>query len=205
MSQWLIAGKTKFGVYEAMDIMKAEPAECDDEGRDRWIEFLKKEGRWNDEVCGARPIASVNVDGGGMMMIGEPDVAWEANGCKFETPMRQVRDLLELFKRRILKPVEAFPSCGGFGGFHRKYFFALKTMQDSIPLLEKLADESDKKVEEIEKKLQAALNACPNAVSVRPCSCASGRQYGDCCGKAVESAEHKEMRRGINAGEIQKN
>jgi len=202
---WFVGAHGVEGVFEAMDIMKCDPAECDDEGKDRWVEFLKKNGRWDDAKCSAEKTDSVFLDGGGMVMIKEAKVAWEANGCKFETYARQIPILLGTFKRILGRPVPEFPSCTGFGGFCRKYFFSLKTVTDSIPILERLAVETDEDRLKTEGELQDALNRTPNATSVRTCSCDSGRQYADCCGKGTESPEQNSLRRGITMNQVEKN
>lgn len=196
MSAWYIGSKEVSGVYAARSSMKCDPAECDDLGKELLVEFLKSEGRWNDEVCGAEEREYIYVDGGGMVRLNEPEVAWEANGCKIKTRVRVLPFLISRFED--LKPVPEIPRLVGFGGFCRQYFLSPKTVEGSLETMRRLLKGTESLRQEVEMDIHKTLNEHGNAASLRKCGCMSGKMYGDCCGKFIESKEHRELRRAID-------
>lgn len=196
MGTWFVGAKSIEKIYPAEEAMRSYPAECDDLGKDRWVAFLRSEGRWDDESCGVLEHPKIFFDGGGMIHRNEPLLSWEANNCRMKTYVRQLPFLLEEFQH--LKLVEAFPDVVGFGGFCRKYFLSPKTVTQSIKDMKRLLRGTESLRQELEMDMHKALNKTVHAASLRKCGCMSGKMYGDCCGKHIESREHRDRRKAIS-------
>lgn len=195
MATWWLASKiesTEY-VYKALDVMKCDPIETDDFGKDVTIAWLKSQSRWDDEINGALPLEAIFFDGGGCVRVGEPKVTWEANGCKMKTRVTHLPFTLDAFK--ALKEHKHLKGCVSFGGFHRVYILSLKTIHDSIEVMERLLRGTESLRQELEIDMQKTMNQSEHAFSVRKCGCMSGNLYVECCGKAVESERHKEIRK----------
>lgn len=200
MPAWFVGAASNELVYEAEDVMKKYPAECDDEGKDKWIAFLKANGRWKDGVVSAQPSDYIMLDGGGCVGTKEPKVGWEANGCPIKTYVRHLPFTLEMFKR--LEPKDPkLPGIVGFGGFCRVYLFSTKTIEESIPQMERLLKGTESLRQELEMDMQNMFNRSPHTASARKCGCMSGLQYAECCGKFIETPEHKEKRELMKHGQ----
>lgn len=199
MGTWFIGAREITGVYAAKDVMKSWPAECDDEVKDSWVAFLKANGRWKEGVTEAIPHDAIWFDGGGTISTKEPLVSWEANGCKMKTYVRHLPFVLAAF--RGLKPVVALPGIVGLGGFCRKYFLSPKTASDSIETMERLLRGTESLRQELEADLQRVFNEIPGQASARKCGCMSGLMYGDCCGKFIETQEHRDNRKVITGSQ----
>lgn len=197
MSAWWIGSKIEDAqhIHDALDVMKCNPVEADDHGKETVIAFFKAHGRWNEEINGVLPLDAIRFDGGGAIRNEEPWVGWEANGCKMKTRVTHLPFTLEVFRNSKLD--KKLPGCVTFGGFCRSYVIAHKTVQDSIEVMERLLRGTESLRQELEMDFQKTFNEIPRAASVRRCGCLSGLQYADCCGKFIESAGHKELRKAI--------
>jgi hypothetical protein len=193
MGAWFVGAKLLELVYQAEDVMKSWPADCDEVGKDFWVAFLKGRGRWNDEFMAAQSTDHLFFDGGGSICQDEPKVGWEANGCTMKTYVRHLPFTLATF--RDLRPLEDFPAVTGFGGFCRRYILTPKTVAESMPIMERLLKGTESLRQELERDLQRTFNATTHGFSARKCGCLSGKMYGDCCGKSIETPAHREMRK----------
>lgn len=185
-------------IYQALEVMRRDPAECDEAGKDAWVAFLQKHGCWKEGVTAAQPMDEIDLDLGGMVRVGDPTVSWEANGCKMRTKVRQLPFILDIFS--TYKEAKNLPGFLAFGGFHRVYILSVKTTQESIADLERLVRGTESLRQELEIDFQKAIDSTMaltggRAVSARKCGCLSGLVYGDCCGKAVELPEAKALRK----------
>lgn len=197
MGQWWVCAKQDDGksIRDAMDIMKCNPVWADDRGRDVVIEFFKGSQRWNPEVNGFAPVEAIMFDGGGCVRQNEPKVSWEANGCKMRTFVTHLPFLLDTFRKITEDP--KLPGCVTFNGFARHYVLTLETVRDSLQNMESLLRGTESLRQELEIETQRIFNESPNVASVRKCGCMSGKAYGDCCGKHVETQEHRQRRGSI--------
>lgn len=197
MPAWFIGAKTREQIYEAEDVMKKVPAECDDFGKDAYIAFLKSEGRWSDACCEAQKSEGIWFDGGGAIGVQEATVTWDANGCPMKTYVRQLPFLLDTMRHLKVKD-EKLPGCVGLGGWMRIYIFSQATRDAAIVALEKLVKEHEAERQRAEAEMQDVMNQAIHGASVRKCGCMSGLMYVECCGKGIESDGHRELRRGIS-------
>lgn len=186
-------------LYDALDVMKTgDTIEADDVGRDVFIGFLKSKDRWKEGLCGFHATDSIFLDGGGMIMVDEPKISWEANGCKLETYVQQLPFAVDLLKQLLKKERDPnLPGVVGFRGFCRIYVMGEKTVTDAIAAAERLTKETEAQRKELERKNQEFMNTVSHSVSMRPCSCLSGKLYVECCGKGTEGEAHKQIRQGI--------
>jgi hypothetical protein len=197
MTAWFVGAKTNDLVYPAQDAMKKDPAECDDCGRDAWVSFLKSEGRWNEVVCAALPIDAIWFDGGGCIAQDEPLVKWEANGCHMKTYVRHLPFTLDVFRGLKVRDAK-LPGCVGFTGFCRVYVLSDKTRLESVEVMESLLKGTESLRQELELDQQKLFNGMSHGFSARKCGCLSGKMYVECCGKFIESKEHKKTREALS-------
>lgn len=193
MASWFIGAIINELVYQAEDVMKRLPVEADDFGKDTWVAFLKREGCWDDRVCAASVIDAVWLDGGGCVRANEPTVSWKANGCTMKTYVRHLPFALDVLKElRAEDPNIA--GCLGFRGFARIYLFSIQTRDEAILEMERLLKGTESLRQELEMDMQEMFNKNVHVFSARKCGCLSGKMYVDCCGKHVESPDHKDRR-----------
>ena len=196
MGTWWIGSKEEQNYAQLMDAMRAmkigDTIECDDLGKEQYIAYLKAGGRWNDEICGIHPIPNIFLDGGGSVSGDEPTVSWESNGAKLKTYVRHLPFVLEAFQG--LKPYKKLPDLYVIGGFCRSYLLALKTVHDSIEVMDRLVKGTESLRQELEQNTQKLYNEMTHGFSARKCGCMSGKIYVECCGKFIESPKHKETR-----------
>jgi hypothetical protein len=194
MCAWWLASKIEDAehIYNALDVMKCDPIEADDVGKDTIIAWLRDHARWDDEINGALPMEVITIDGGGSVRVGEPKVSWEANGCKMRTRVTHLPFALEAFQ--TLKEDDELKGCVQLRGFMRHYVLSIKTVKDSIEVMGRLLRGTESLRQELEIDMQKVMNQSEHAFSVRKCGCMSGKIYVECCGKFVESEKHKETR-----------
>lgn len=199
MATWWIGSKEEQNYAQLMDAMKfmkiRDTIECDDLGKDQYIACLKTEGRWNDELCGVHPTSDIFIDGGGSISTKEPMVAWEANGAKLKTYVRHLPFALEAFQG--LEPYKKLPDLYIMGGFCRVYLIGKKTIHDSIEVMERLQKGTESLRQELEQDAQHLFNSMSHGFSSRKCGCLSGKIYVECCGKFIETPNHKELRKSV--------
>jgi hypothetical protein len=196
MGTWYLGPRENKDIYAALDVIKCDPIECDDEGKDRMIAYLSERDRWKPPAEAIENEA-IWFDGGGAIISGEPCVAWEANGCRMKTYVRHLPFLLDTFKS--LKTHDELKGMLVMGGFCRLYVIGTRTRDESIETMERLVRGTESLRQETEMSLQNCMNKSPNAASLRKCGCMSGKLYVECCGKYVESQKHKENREAIQS------
>lgn len=196
MTTWWIGSKDDKNydqLFKAMEAMKlANTVECDDLAKEHYLAYMKSAGRWDDELCGIHPTPEIFFDGGGSVRTKEPMIGWEANGTKQKTFVRHLPFVLEAFQG--LKPDRNLPSLCRMGGFCRTYLLAVKTVRESIEVMERLQKGTESLRQELELDAQAIFNGMTKGFNARTCGCLSGKIYVECCGKFVESPGHKELR-----------
>lgn len=196
MGTWWIGSKEEKNHAQIMDALRfmklGDTVECDDLGKEQYIAYLKKGGRWSEDICGAHPTPNMFLDGGGSVSADEPMVSWEANGAGMKTYVRHLPFVLEAFQG--MKPYKKLPELFIMGGFCRSYLFGHKTVHDSIEVMERLQKGTESLRQELEQGTQKLYNQMSHGFSARKCGCMSGKIYVECCGKFIESPRHKETR-----------
>lgn len=199
MGSWWIGSKEEKNYAQLMDAMKlmkiGDTIECDDLAKEQYIAYLKKGARWSDEICGVHSTPDIFLDGGGSISTREPMVSCEANGTKLKTYVRHLPFVLEAFQG--LKPYKKLPDLYIMGGFCRIYLLGQKTVHDSIEVMERLLKGTESLRQELEQDTQKTYNEMSHGISMRKCGCMSGKMYVECCGKFIESPNHKDTREAV--------
>ncbi len=185
MGTWYIGPKGAENIYKVLDDkMKCEPIECDDLGRDEWMEFLKAKGRWTD-LAGPHERGYIFFDGGGMICTTDPKVSWEVNDCNMKTWVTHLPFVIRQFEGQKISE-ELRKDLIMFRGFHRIYAISQKTRDEALPVMRRLLKGTESLRQEREIALQKTVNATKGgAFSFRKCGCLSGEMYVKCCGKFV--------------------
>lgn len=182
MKAWFIGTPDGGNVYAAMEIMKSEPINCDEDSREKIVNFLKKNERWDNEKITVQPVEYIWIDGGGMVRKGEPRVQFVANETPFAMHVRQLPFVIEHFEATK----DDDPGMQGvihMGGFCRHYIISLKTRDAAVEEMKNLLKGTESLRQEEEIRVHQLMNRA-GGVSLRQCGCLSGKKYAECCGKA---------------------
>ena len=194
MGAWFLGARDHKDIEEVHKIMRCNPIEADDIGKDTIIAYLTAGGRWRAPAEVLQKDA-IWMDGGGMVRFTEPKLAWEANGCKIGTFVRHLPFLIDAFRQA--EPRVKYHGMIVISGFCRTYVISPSTRDASIPVMERLQKGTESLRQELELDTQKAMNESPHGASFRKCGCLSGLLYVECCGKFVESEHHKAMRKDL--------
>lgn len=191
MGAWFLGAREQKDIREVHEIMRSDPIEAADVGKDTIIAYLSAGGRWR-APAEAITHESIWFDGGGMVRFTEPKLAWEANGCKMATFVRHLPFLIDAF--RTAEPRSKYHGMIVMSGFARTYVLAPLTGDTALPVMEGLLKGTESLRQELELDTQKVMNDSPHGASYRKCGCLSGLLYVECCGKFVESEQHRATR-----------
>lgn len=196
MGAWFLGARDQKDIRDVHEIMRSDPIEADDIGKEAIISYLTAGGRWR-APAEAILRESIWMDGGGMVRFTEPKLSWEANGCRMRTFVRHLPFLIDAF--RTAEPRSKYHGMIVITGFARVYVLSPATRDASIPVMERLLKGTESLRQELELDTQKVMNESPHSASFRKCGCLSGLLYVECCGKFVESEQHKAARKELRS------
>ncbi|MEK9186536.1 MAG: hypothetical protein AAB885_03050, partial [Patescibacteria group bacterium] len=120
---------------------------------------------------------------GGSIHMEEPIIDFEStNGIRFRAYARHLPVL-----RRILFEAKDYKRMPGhilFSNGQLNYILARKTVEELLPVMDKLIENYAQQISEVETKIEEAFSSHPNLARKAGCVfCGSSTPYTRCCGK----------------------
>lgn len=135
------------------------------------------------------PLTKIQLDLGGAIRMGEPEVEFEVDNIKFVALARHLPALARVFSTRQeeLEPLSGYIS---IRGLHDVYtLISVETREKIISVLQELIAQYAPQIHEEEMAIEKVFTEAEQKIGVLvrrvPCIfCGSDKKYGDCCGTA---------------------